>query len=69
LDGSESSKDQLDKEIKTQQEYLENLQPKLSSILQVNKISLVITFYPALVLNVCFKTVKIKLSGIPIRLA
>lgn len=69
MEESESSKDHLDKEIKTQQEYLENLQPKLSSILQVSKISLVITFDPALVLNVCFKTVKIELSGIPIRLA
>ena len=37
LEESESSKDHLDKEIKTQQEYLENLQPKLSSILQSTK--------------------------------
>ncbi|CAG2210151.1 THOC5 [Mytilus edulis] len=37
LKESETSKDQLDKEIKTQQEYLENLQPKLTSILQSTK--------------------------------
>ncbi|CAG2212482.1 THOC5 [Mytilus edulis] len=37
LRNHETSKDQLDKEIKTQQEYLENLQPKLTSILQSTK--------------------------------